>query len=83
MKEICLTENAARNHEELFPNHETRLRRTDPEFIELFDNWAFDEVVRQSALDTRTRVLMTSVTDAPASARAVRRFSNAFAACPA
>lgn len=58
MKEICLTENAARNHEELFPNHETRLRRTDPEFIELFDNWAFDEVVRQSALDTRTRVLM-------------------------
>jgi hypothetical protein len=31
---------------------------------------------------TRTRVLMTSVTDAPASARAVRRFSNALAAWP-
>jgi alkylhydroperoxidase/carboxymuconolactone decarboxylase family protein YurZ len=58
MKKISLTENAVRNHEELFPNHESKLQKTDPEFIELFDNWAFDEVIRQSKLDTRTRVLM-------------------------
>jgi 4-carboxymuconolactone decarboxylase len=58
MKKICLTENAIKNHEELFPNHESKLKETDPEFIELFDNWAFDEVVRQSKLDVRTRVLM-------------------------
>ncbi|HXP62221.1 MAG TPA: carboxymuconolactone decarboxylase family protein, partial [Dongiaceae bacterium] len=58
MKRICLTENAVKNHEELSPNHESKLQRTDPEFIELFDNWAFDEVIRQSKMDTRTRVLM-------------------------
>jgi 4-carboxymuconolactone decarboxylase len=58
MKKIRLTETAVKNHEELFPNYESKLQRTDPEFIELFDNWAFDEVIRQSKLDTRTRVLM-------------------------
>jgi 4-carboxymuconolactone decarboxylase len=53
-----LTENAVRNHAELFPNHESTLRKSDPEFIALFDNWAFDEVTSQSKLGTRTRVLM-------------------------
>jgi 4-carboxymuconolactone decarboxylase len=28
------------------------------EFIELFDNWAFDEVIRHSRLDTKARVMM-------------------------
>ena len=55
-KKLRLTENAVKNHEELFPNHESKLHKTDPEFIELFDNWAFDEVIRQSQLDTKTRV---------------------------
>ena len=54
MKTIHLTEDAIRNHEELFPNHESRLKKTDPEFIELFDNWAFDEVIGQSKLDTKS-----------------------------
>ena len=58
MKTIHITENAVRNHEELFPNLESKLQKTDPEFIELFDNWAFDEVIRQSQLDTKTRVTM-------------------------
>src|SRR5208282_331370 len=58
MKAIHLTENAVKNHEELFPNDESKLQKTDPEFIELFDNWAFDEVIRQSQLDTKTRVMM-------------------------
>ena len=58
MKTLCLTENAVKNHEELFPNHESKLQKTDPEFIALFDNWAFDEVIRQSQLDTKTRVMM-------------------------
>ena len=35
MKQIHLTENAAKNHEELFPNHESKLQQTDPEFIAL------------------------------------------------
>jgi len=58
MKTIHITENAVRNHDELFPNHESKLQKTDPEFIELFDNWAFDEVIRQSQLDAKTRVMM-------------------------
>ena len=56
MKTFHLTENAVNNHKELFPNHESKLQKTDPEFIELFDNWAFDEVIRQSRMDTKTRV---------------------------
>ena len=56
MKTIHITKNAVKNHEELFPNLESKLQKTDPEFIELFDNWAFDEVIRQSKLDTKTRV---------------------------
>src|SRR5271165_3832798 len=58
MKKLRLTENAIKNHEELFPNHESKLQKTDPEFIELFDNWAFDEVIRQSKLDTKSRVML-------------------------
>ena len=58
MNHCHLTENAVTNHEELFPNHESKLQKTDPEFIALFDNWAFDEVIRQSQLDTKTRVML-------------------------
>jgi len=58
MKKISLTVDAVKNHEELFPNHKSKLQGSDPEFIEIFDNWAFDEVVRQSKMDVRTRVQM-------------------------
>jgi 4-carboxymuconolactone decarboxylase len=58
MKTIHITGNGIRNHEELFPNHESKLQKSDPEFIALFDNWAFDEVIRQSKLDTKTRVML-------------------------
>ena len=51
-------ETAQRNHHELFPEHVSTLARTDPELIEVFDNFAFDEVPRGSALDTRTRLLV-------------------------
>ena len=53
-----LTKVAIKNHEEIFPNHISTLQKTDPEFIELFDNWAFDEVISQSKLDTKTRMIM-------------------------
>jgi len=58
MKKSQLTENAVKHHEELFPNHKSKLQKTDPDFIELFDNWAFDEVIRQSKLNTKTRVML-------------------------
>lgn len=31
--------------------------QTDPEFAELFENFAFDEVIRQDDLDDRTRCM--------------------------
>jgi 4-carboxymuconolactone decarboxylase len=46
------------NHDELFPGHVSTLKVTDPELIEVFDNFAFDEVLRHSGLDTRTRLMV-------------------------
>jgi len=48
---------ARANHERLFPGHVSMLAVTDPELIEVFDNLAFDEVLRGSTLDDRTRLL--------------------------
>jgi len=53
-----LSENAVKNHEELFPNHKSTLKETDTELIEVFDNFAFDEVISYGTLDTKTRVMM-------------------------
>ena len=57
-EKVNLTEAAVRNHEELFPGHESTFQLTDPELIEVFDNFAFDEVITYGNLDTRTRVMM-------------------------
>jgi 4-carboxymuconolactone decarboxylase len=57
-KKVNLTEAALRNHKELFPHHQSTLQTTDPELIEVFDNFAFDEVIGHGNLDTRTRVMM-------------------------
>ncbi len=53
-----LTEAAIRNHEQLFPGYESTLKETDPELIEIFDNFAFDEVLRHGNLDPKTRVMV-------------------------
>jgi quercetin dioxygenase-like cupin family protein/alkylhydroperoxidase/carboxymuconolactone decarboxylase family protein YurZ len=50
--------NAKRNHDELFPAHVSTLAITDPELIEVFDNFAFDEVLRDTSLDLRTRLMV-------------------------
>lgn len=55
---MAISEEAQRNHELLFPNHESTLEETDPELIEIFDNWAFDEVLKDETLDVRTRVMV-------------------------
>jgi 4-carboxymuconolactone decarboxylase len=52
------SDRAQKNHEELFPNHKSTLTATDPELIEVFDTFAFDEVIAQSKLDTKTRVML-------------------------
>ncbi len=55
---MSISEKANRNHEELWPDYKSRALQTDPELIELFDNFAFDEVLNYSNLDTKTRVMM-------------------------
>jgi 4-carboxymuconolactone decarboxylase len=51
-------EQAQKNHDELFPGHLSTVAVTDPELIEIFDNFAFDEVLRTSKLDIRTRLMV-------------------------
>lgn len=49
---------AQKNHDELFPGHVSTLAVTDPELIEIFDNFAFDEVLAESSLTARTRLMV-------------------------
>jgi 4-carboxymuconolactone decarboxylase len=55
---VRISETANKNHEELFPNHKSTLKVTDPELIKVFDNFAFDEVITEANLDTRTRLMV-------------------------
>ena len=55
---MAISETAKRNHDELFPGHVSTLAITDPELIEVFDNFAFDEVLRDTSLDLRTRLMV-------------------------
>lgn len=52
------TEAARTHHDELFPGHVSTFAVTDPELIEYFDDFAFDEVLQGSRLDTRTRLMV-------------------------
>ena len=55
---VMISEAAHKHHEELFPNHKSTLKVTDPELIEVFDNFAFDEVLAHSKLDTKIRAIL-------------------------
>ena len=54
-----LSEAAVRNHEAWFPGYVSTVKQTDPELIEVFDNFAFDEVLSHGNLDTKTRIMVT------------------------
>lgn len=54
---MAMTNNAKNYHAKMFPGYDSDFLRTDPEFIEFFDNFAFDEVVNQDGLDDRTRFM--------------------------
>jgi 4-carboxymuconolactone decarboxylase len=55
---MAITEQARKNHDELFPGHVSTLAVTDPELIEIFDNFAFDAVLRHGNLNARTRLMV-------------------------
>lgn len=54
---MAITEKAKAYHEKMFPEYVSRFLETDPEFIERFDNFAFDEVVNHDDLDDKTRFM--------------------------
>lgn len=52
---------AKARHEKMFPDHQSTFVQTDPEFIERFDYFAFDEVINQAVkgekIDDSTRMM--------------------------
>jgi 4-carboxymuconolactone decarboxylase len=57
---MAISDFAKEYHEKMFPGYESKLAKTDPEFIERFDNFAFDEVIHMPEIggkevDDRTR----------------------------
>ena len=56
---MAITEFSKSYHEKMFPGYVSKFLETDPEFIERFDNFAFDEVINQPGvgLDDKTRFL--------------------------
>jgi len=55
---MAISKEAQRNHDALFPDRVSTLKVTDPELIEVFDNWAFDEVLKEGSLETKTRLMV-------------------------
>lgn len=55
---MAITDVARRNHAALFPDHVSTLAVTDPELVERFDNWAFDELLTDDPLPPRTRLMV-------------------------
>lgn len=53
---MAITEASKKHHEKMFPGYHSVFLETDPEFIERFDNFAFDEVVNSDDLDDKTRM---------------------------
>ena len=56
---MAISEFAKAYHEKMFPGYVSKFLETDPEFIERFDNFAFDEVLNRpgQGLDDKTRFL--------------------------
>lgn len=55
--DMNINQKAQEYHDRMFPGYESKLLKSDPEFIELFDNFAFDEVVNNDDLDDQTRMM--------------------------
>lgn len=59
---MSITAASRKYHERMFPGYRSKFLETDPEFIERFDNFAFDEVVNSDDLDDRTRMMAIPAT---------------------
>lgn len=56
---MAITEKARQYQDKMFPGCRPEFWETDPEFIERFNNFAFDEVVSEVRLDGRTAMMST------------------------
>ena len=56
--ENSLSAQAIMNHEQLWPEYVSKAKETDPDLIEVFDNFAFDEVINHDKMDVKTRTLL-------------------------
>lgn len=54
---MAINKKAQTYHDKMFPGYVSDFLRTDPSFIEAFDNFAFDEVVNNDDLDDKTRFM--------------------------
>jgi len=54
---MAITDFSKEYHERMFLGIASKFLETDPEFVERFDNFAFDEVVNQDDLDDSTRMM--------------------------
>lgn len=53
-----LSKDAIKNHEAWFPGYVSKVNETDPELIEIFDNFAFDEIINHGKIDKQTRIMV-------------------------
>jgi len=56
-----ITKNASEYHEKMFQGYKSKFLETDPEFIERFDNFAFDEVVNEEGVELDQKTRMTCI----------------------
>lgn len=54
---MAITEFAKKYNEKMFLGYEPKFLETDPEFIELFNNFAFDQVINSDDLEDRIRMM--------------------------
>lgn len=52
------SDNVTMNQLQLWPDDHSTLKATDPDWVEVFDNFAFDEVIRHDTMDVKLRVLL-------------------------
>jgi len=53
-----ISETAQMNHDLLCPDYSSKAKETDAELLEIFDNFAFDEVIAHDNIDTKTRIMV-------------------------
>lgn len=57
-----LTDKAKENRDKVLSYYESDLNKTDPEFMEIFNNFLFDEVQESTQIPERSRILVTLAT---------------------